>query len=228
MPYNVVIIGTAPNYNESLDGVAIKNYLHQLVGKVDDIIGLNCVIIDDDLRDICTKFITIDYFTCEYLAWYPWLQKKMYIDATVKVEADRRGVLQEANVFNVSKIIETELTNNNLYLNKNAPTVLHSALNLVLKLGLEKGINKENINVYLFGIELESDANGEWKHHNEDIYSKTFKKDRRTIDDMKLASYVFKNYFNMFTLNRTHKLFLSYYDIRKLINCTLLTNHFLI
>lgn len=217
MSYNVVIIGTAPNYNESLDGVMIKKYLPQLVGKVDDIIGLNCVIIDDELRDICTKFITIDYFTCEYLAWYPWLQKRMYIDATVKVEADRRGVLQEANVFSVSKIIETELTNNNLYLNKSAPTVLHPALNLVLKLGLEKGIKKEDINVYLFGIELEVDTNGEWKHHNEKIYSRTLKKDQRTTNDMKLSTYAFKNYFNIFTLNRMHKLFLSYYDIRNLI-----------
>lgn len=214
MSYDVIIIGTALNYSECIDHKPIYSLLPLLKEKVDDIIGLNCCIIDDYLREICTKFITIDYYTCEYLNWYPWLQHKMYIDQTVKKEADRREVLKEVtNIFKVSKTIDTDINNNKLYLNSHSPTVLHCALNLALKKGLEKGLSSKDINIYLLGVSLDST----WVHHNEKIYSLKHKKDTRTIEDMRMSTYKFKEYSKLYTLNKMQDLFIPYKDPRLLI-----------
>lgn len=207
MTYKCIIIGTAINYNECIGDKPIHSLLPCLKDKVDDIIGLNCTIIDDNLRNICTKFITIDYYTCDYLAHYPNIQDKMYIENTVKKEADKRGVLQEVkNIFKVCRNIDTDITSNNLYLNTTGPTVLQSALNLALKKGIEKGNTKEDINIYLYGISIDS----QWKHHNEKIYTMVHRKDESTIENMRLSIYNFKNYLNLYTLNKDHNLYIKY------------------
>ena len=115
--YNAVIVGQALNYEEVLDGTPLHSYLKILKNGLDDIIILNGGILNSYLRGVGTKFITIDYYTCNYLRNYASLQHKMYVESSVKREADIQKILPDVNnVFTISNNIETDPTNNKLYL----------------------------------------------------------------------------------------------------------------
>ena len=211
--YNAVIVGQALNYEEVLDGTPLHSYLKILKNGLDDIIILNGGILNSYLRGVGTKFITIDYYTCNYLRNYASLQHKMYVESSVKREADIQKILPDVNnVFTISNNIETDPTNNKLYLNLTAPTVLQVALNLALKEGLSKGYKKGNINIFLLGISLDE----HWRHCDQQIYPRMFTKSKETITNMRHSVYMYKNYCNLYTLNKEHNLFIEYISPRNI------------
>ncbi len=196
---NFIVIGTAENYFEQVDGKYFYEYLPELA-KTHTIIAQNECIhrkemkLDLDLIDI---FITIDYYTWAYLYFYPQYQDKMYVDATVKKYFDKNNVMQDVkNIFTVDKSIHKEW-NGKLFLNKTAPTCLHCALNLCLIKSREedKHIKREDVNVGLWGIFLDHS----WKHCY--VHEKDSPKNPKLIEDMRNSVYTFKNFFNLITLN---------------------------
>lgn len=205
--YNAIIVGQSLNYDETLEGAPLYSFLKTLKDSVDDIIVLNCGILDEYLREVATKFVTIDYYTCNYLKNYAYLQDKMYVESSVKREADNQKILLGLkNVFTVSNIIETDPASNKLYLNMTAPTVLHAGINLALKEGIKKGCKKDKINIIFLGISLDE----RWRHCNQERHPRTITKSTATIRDMRHSVYLYKNYCNLYTINKQHDLFIEY------------------
>ena len=199
-----IIAGTAPNLDEQLDNKYIYDFLPYIKDYY-NFIGLNHLILDNSFHYF-DYFLTIDVFTYKYLKNFPHLESKMWIDKTVKKEADKYNYLQNVvEVFEVDNQIHTEY-NKKLYLNRYNPTALHTALNMALILGAKE--------VYLLGIQLDS----EWKHRIEYDPDYFPPKPTEMIKEMRESVYRFKKYFNVLsTLNKQCTLDLPYTDIRSLL-----------
>ena len=194
-----------------MDGKPFIYYLPEL-SKTHTVIGLNGAVLDDNIRDYLDIIITIDYYTWDYLSWYPWLQHKMYVDKTVKKYFDKKNIMQEVtNIFAVDQEIHRE-NNGKLYLNRIAPTVLHCALNLCLIKAIEDDC-LDTTNVRLWGIELSED----WLHYNNGHINDTIdvKKDSKTILGMRESTYRFKEFYNLTTLNKQTTLSIDYENLVK-------------
>lgn len=205
---NYLILGLAPNFVELINDQYIESYL-PLLSETHTIIGLNEIIKLDTIRPFCDYFITIDFYTWEYLKMYPDLQNKMWIDKSVKKYCDRNNVLQEiSNIFSVDDNIH-EKYEGKLYLNRRNPTVLHTALNFCLIKSIEYGC-RDNTVVKLWGHELDK----EWKHfHREETReAKTYNTDEMILNKRK-SVYKFGEYYKLYTCNKQCTLTLPYTEL---------------
>lgn len=212
---DIIIIGTADNLEEpNLGELSLQEYLFKLK---DDftLIGLNNIIdFKEDKYKFFDDYITIDYYTCLYLIRHPQLYDRMYIDKTVKDEANRLNILKEVNkVFSISSDISFSSKDNKLYLDKYNPTVLQCALNFALIKALESGYKKNDINIYLRGIKLES----QWGHCDGLYDEREITKPEPLIGKMRKSCYKFKSFMNVLTLNSDTTLEFNYIDPKILL-----------
>jgi hypothetical protein len=169
-----IIVGTAPNQAQKIRLGSKEYKIIDLVKLLKDkevtIIGLNMTLQEQDFRDTFTNFMSIDYYMSSAYATYPDILHKAILDKTIKKRGDELGyVLDRAHIFSVCSQINNTTDDTKLFLDKFNPTVLQTALNYCLVKGIQENCTKENINVYLVGIELDE----YWEHVNPEKYKAT-------------------------------------------------------